>query len=336
MALKVFVTGSPGWLGTRFVELVYKGKKEYQREEFNLKCLVLPGIDIKDIDAFGIEKAEGDITRAESLKDLTAGCDVVVHIAGLIHPRKVKELYRINTEGTKNILNEAISSGVRRFVYISSNSPMGFNTSRDKLFTEEDSPNPYKAYGKSKYLAEQAVKEAENEGKIETVILRPCWFYGPRQPARQTTFFKMIKKGNPIIFGKGKNLRSTSYVDNTVQGIVLAVESEKAVGQLYWIADERPYETIQIYRTVAEILGVKKLKPRKIPAFSSGLFGTIDGMMQFVGMYNQQIHVAGEMAHSIACSIDKAKRELGYKPEIELREGMRRSIEWCRAQGINI
>jgi nucleoside-diphosphate-sugar epimerase len=166
------------------------------------------------------------------------------------------------------------------------------------------------------------------------VILRPCWFYGPQQPARQTRFFSMIRKGNPIIFGSGENLRSMSYVDNSCPGILLATESARANGQTYWIADERPYTTNEIYRTVAELLDVPVFKPRHIPAISSDICLFIDKGLQSLGLYEMNFHVAAEMTRDIACTVEKAKAELGYAPQIDLREGMRRSIAWCRAKGL--
>jgi len=332
---RIFLTGAPGWLGTRFVELVSEKKLSCPQDDYQIRCFTLNGADVSALKEFGAEIIYGDLTKEETIRGNMKDCDYVVHAAGIIHPKKIQDFYAINYEGTRNILNEAIAAGVKRFVYISSNSPMGFNQ-RDKLFREEDQPDPYMNYGKSKHMAEQLVQKAAQEGKIETVIIRPCWFYGPRQPLRQTTFFKMIKKGAPIMFGNGNNLRSMSYVDNIVQGILLAMVKEGVSGQTYWIADEKPYTTNEIYSTVAELLGVRQLKPKKIPGFSSNIFEIADGVLQKVGIYQQEIHVAGEMARSIACSVDKAKRELGYKPDVSLKEGMRRSIEWCKAQGIEI
>jgi nucleoside-diphosphate-sugar epimerase len=169
---------------------------------------------------------------------------------------------------------------------------------------------------------------------METVILRPCWFYGPNQPKRQTKFFKMIQKGNPLVFGSGLNFRSMSYVDNTSQAMILAATKKEAVGNTYWIADARPYTTLEIYQTVAELLEVKNFKPKFLPHFSSEAFLLADKVLQGIGMYQTEIHVAGEMNKDIACSIEKARKELGYEPKIELKEGMRCSIEWCRKQGL--
>ena len=172
------------------------------------------------------------------------------HCAGLIHPKRIKELYQVNYLGTKNLVDASIKAGVKKFIYVSSNSPAGCNKRRNIPLKETGSYNPYGNYGKSKMLAEKYVKKMQREGKIDTVIIRPCWFYGPNQPLRQTTFFSMIKKGNPFIFGNGKNLRSMTYIGNLVEALLLAAEKKQASGQTYWIADEKPYTTIEIYKTI--------------------------------------------------------------------------------------
>jgi len=333
---KIFVTGAPGWLGNRLVNGLVQGLDDFlqlPRAE-KVRCLLLSGLDTIYLKTLpNVEIVEGDVTQKGTLAGITNGCDVVIHCAGIIHPKRVGDFYHINTEGTRNILTEAIASGTKRFIFVSSNSPCGTNRSHDRLFTEESPYRPYKNYGQSKMLAEEIVKKAQAEGKIETVIIRPCWFYGPGQPPRQSELFRMIKKGKPPLFGDGRNLRSMSYVDNVVQGLILAATVEHARGQTYWIADERPYETVEIYKTIAELLGVRDLKFLNIPGFMCKLFEWADDTLQAVDKYNTKIHVAGEMNKNIACSIEKAKRELGYQPHITLREGMKRSIEWCRANG---
>lgn len=336
--MKVLITGAPGWLGNRFLDVLVRG---YQGEggarNWDLRCLTLKGMNLSFIRELAksrsIECVEGDVRQAESLDAAMKGVDTVFHIAGIIHPQRIADLYAINADGTRNVLAAAIRQRVKRIVFTSSNSVAGTNLSRAVLMTEDDPPRPYLNYGKSKWLAEEAIKAAQRKGDIETVILRPCWYYGPNQPDRQTTFFRMIQKGNPIVFGDGRNLRSMSYVDNSCQALILAAESPKAVGQTYWIADGEPYSTLQIYETVAELLDVKNFKPRFVPGIVSECCLTADRMLQGMGLYIKEIHVAGEMNKDIACSIDKARRELGYHPQINLREGMKRSIEWCRKNG---
>jgi len=333
--MRVLVTGVPGWLGGRFLEILVKGfDDEGPPNDWDVRCLVLEGLDSTFVDELSkvkkIEKVIGDVTRIESLAEAVKDVDIVFHSVGLIHPKRIKQLYQVNTLGTENMLRASLSAGVTRFIYISSNSVAGTNKYRHRLMTEQDAPNPYMNYGLSKYYAECAVNNFQRSGRIETVILRPCWFYGPNQPARQTTFFTMIQKGNPIMFGDGWNLRSMSYVDNTSQAMLLAAESKKAVGQTYWVADARPYTSYEIYKTVAELLEVKNFKPRYLPNLSSEVFLLADRILQGLGRYVKEIHVAGEMNKDIACSIDKARDQLGYEPKTGLGEGMRRSIEWCR------
>lgn len=285
----------------------------------------------------GAEALVGDLTRQETLEKAVSGVDLVFHSAGTIHPkRRTAEFFTINTTGTINLLEASAHARVKKFIYVSSNSAGGINLRRDNLMREEDPPRPYMNYGRSKLLAEQAVRKYNEKGAIKTAIIRPCWFYGPGQPARQTRFFRMIKSGRPLIFGDGENLRSMSYLDNTIQALFLAAKSEKANGQTYWIADERPYRTIEVYEVIARLLNVKGFKPRFLPNLVPAAFRIADRVFQSVGLYQTEIHVAGEMNKDIACSVQKAKKELGYSPEIELEEGMRRSIQWCRQNGIDI
>jgi len=333
--MNIFVTGAPGWLGTRCVEMITKKEFSCQKNDYSLKCLVLGGSDGSYLKALNAEIVYGDVRVPASFKGAIDGCDYVIHAAGIIHPKRIQDLYEVNYIGTRNIIQEAISAGVKRMVYISSNSSAGFSR-EGQLFSEADPAHPYMEYGKSKYLAECAVMEAVKSAKIEAVILRPCWFYGPRQPDRQTRFFQMIKKGNPVLFGDGSNLRSVSYIDNIVQGIILALEKDGINGEIYWIADENPYTVLEMYQTISGLLGINELRPKKIPGWSSWVFEQIDAVLQCLGLYIKEVHVAGEMSRNIACSVEKAKKELGYEPGISLKEGMRRSINWCRDNGEEI
>ena len=138
------------------------------------------------------------------------------------------------------------------------------------------------------------------------------------------------------MFGNGQNLRSLSYIDDVVQGIILALQYQGRGAETFWVADAKPYTTEEIYLAVAEAVGVKDLKPRQLPAWVSLGCETLDGVLQSLGLYMKELHVAGEMARDIACSIDKARKILGFKPEVSLYEGMKRSVEWCRTHGQQI
>jgi nucleoside-diphosphate-sugar epimerase len=327
--MKVLVTGAPGWLGTRLIEMLRENNRQ-------IRCLTYPGADDNYLKTLEVEVFKGDLSIPETLRGSCEGISTVFHCAGIIHPERIKDLYKINVDGTKNILEESIENGVERFIYVSSNSVGGISVSEDRLMEESDAPRPYKHYGISKYMAEQLVNRAFENGKIKTTIIRPCWFYGIRQPPRQTTFFKMIKKGNPIIFGNGNNLRSMSYIDNVVDALLLVEKKDVSTGKTYWIADKEPYPTIEIYETIAKLLEVKEFHPRFVPKAISTICELADTFIQGMGYYVKEVHVAGEMDKNIACSIKKAREELGYEPRIGLEEGMRRSIRWCLDNGIVI
>lgn len=277
--MKVLITGVPGWLGNRFLEVLVNGfNGGGPLNDWQIRCLCIDGSDTNSLEPFlqhkNFEIVLGDLTKKVSLKEPLRGVDIVFHLAGIIHPKKIKDLYSLNTVGTLNLISEALSAGVKRFIYISSNSVGGVNPDHNCLMKEEDGAHPYLNYGLSKYYAECIVRSFQETRMMDTVILRPCWFYGPYQPKRQTKFFQMIQKGNPVIFGNGLNFRSMSYVDNTVQAMLLAATKKEAVGQIYWIADARSYTTLEIYQTVAELLEVKNFKPIFLPGLSSELFLT--------------------------------------------------------------
>jgi nucleoside-diphosphate-sugar epimerase len=288
-----------------------------------------------------IKAYPGDVRDANSLEGFfrdSAGA-VLFHLVGIIHPaRRTQELFDINVRGTQNVLQYAIQHKVKRIIAISSNSPAGTNPHQDHVFTEETPYNPYMLYGRSKMEMEIMVQEAFCRGDIETVILRPCWFYGPEQPARQTLFFSMIKNGRVPIAGGGENKRSMSYVDNTCQALLLAAENPAANGQIFWIADKRAYTMNEIVDTIKTLLKVEfgykvAHKCLYIPNITCSVAYLVDWSLQQLGMYYQKIHVLSEMNKTIACTIAKAESVLDYKPLVALEEGMRRSIRWCLDNG---
>ena len=345
---RILITGANGWLGKRLARLtaqrkVAAGVAEVLPPDLSLRCLVLPSENPEALRQMGAEVASGDIRNPA---DCAAFCDgakiaTLVHTAGVIHPARVKDFYSINVDGTRNLLEAALAAGVKRFVYVSSNSPLGVNRSTSERFDESSEYHPYQNYGRSKMQAELLVKKTGTERGLEFVIVRPPWFYGPDQPARQTLFFTMIKTGKAPIVGSGNNLRSMGYIDNLCEGLLLSAYVQRAAGETYWIADRRPYSMNEIIDTVERLLETEfKLpvahKRMRLPSAASELAGVADTLLQSLGLYHQQIHVLSEMNKTIACNIAKAEAELGYNPGIALEEGMRRSLSSCIENGVRI
>lgn len=343
------VTGVPGWLGSRLVECLTQGLANVEQlanpSGRKINILVNDALSDSQVgswrDHSQVRVVRGNLNNSDSLSPLFEGAAgaSVFHLAGVIHPTHgVGEFYEVNTNGTKTLLALAQKAEVRRFVYMSSNSPMGTNKEKDEQFDESSPYVPYMNYGKSKMLAEQAVIEAGLSKSIETVIIRAPWFYGPGQPERQNLFFSMIKNGKVPLVGSGLNKRSMAYIDNLCQGLLLADKIEKACGQIYWIADRRPYSMKEIIDTIEKILEkdfhmTVAHKRMRLPGVASEMAYQLDGLLQNFGVYHQKIHVLSEMNKTIACSIAKAERELGFDPKVDLESGMRASIQWVLDNG---
>lgn len=334
------VTGASGWLGTGLVTELTEGS-DWNRAGV-VRGLVRPGESASHLpDA--VEIVEGDVTDPASLAALfagTSGTVDVIHTAGLIHPESsMDEFDAVNHQGTRNVMQASLDAGVRRVVHVSSNSPFGTNGARNDVFRNDEPYHPYLGYGRSKKDGELAVLDAVESG-LNAVMVRPPWFYGPHQPARQTTFFTMVKKGRFPILGDGGQMRSMTYIGNLVQGIVRAELTPTEPGLGWWIADAEPYSVAQIVDTVGEALAAEGFEVKanrfRLPNLAGTVAEKIDTVLQNKGKYNQQFHVLGEMNKTIAVDISAARADLGYDPQFALLDGMRSSIRWCIDQGIEL
>ena len=336
------VTGAAGWLGRALLDHLRRPEGPFARPGA-VRALVRTAAEAAELaDLPGVVPVVGDIRRPDLLAPLFADLDGtvdVIHTAGVIHPRRVDDFTEVNERGTANVVQAASAAGVRRVVHVSSNSPFGTNPDRGDTFTNDEPFDPYFAYGRSKMRAELRVQDAVAAG-LDAVIVRPPWFYGPFQPARQTTFFRLVRTGRFPVIGDGRQRRSMVHVDNLVQGVVRAELSDAPAGSAWWIADERPYEVVEIVSTVGRCLAAEgfDVKPNRLrlPAVAGRLAERVDGLIQRTGRYVQQVHVLGEMDKTIACDISVARAELGYEPTVALEEGMRQSIRWCVEQGLDL
>ena len=168
------------------------------------------------------------------------------------------------------VLDAASRARVGRFVHLSSNSPFGTNAFPGDAFRQHEPYRPYLGYGESKMHAEIEVRAAHERGDVPTVIIRPPWFYGPWQPARQTRFFSMVAAGRFPVPGDGSQRRSMAYVDNLVQGVALAERHPAAPGQAFWVADRDAYPLGEVVATVRRALDEEGLRTRDGVAPGSG------------------------------------------------------------------
>ena len=334
------VTGATGWFGRALLAALTDPARTHRR---SIRALVTTSTAAGEL-AAGVEAVVGDIRTSSGLHDLFAAIPSghtfdVIHAAGVIHPRTPSEWVEVNARGTANIAATARAAGARRFVHISSNSPFGTNPHPGDVFRNDEPYDPYLGYGRSKMLAELRLLDEVSNG-LDAVIVRPPWFYGPHQPARQTTFFTMVRTGRFPIIGDGRQRRSMVYVDDLVDGAIRAELVECPAGRGWWVADAQPYEVNEIVAAVTDALATAGLdvaaRQLHVPAAVSRAAAVADAALQRRHRYVAGLHVLGELGTTIACDISAARDELGYEPSVGLAEGMRRSVEWCLAQGIKL
>lgn len=337
------VTGASGWLGRALVQRLLADPCRTR-----LRLLAHTTAEARSLEAVtadgraDVDVVIGDVAKADTAARLLHGLggDVdLIHTAGIIHPTTTRQFLDVNTNGARYMAEAALDHGVRRLVHVSSNSPFGTNPQPSDTFRALEPYHPYLGYGRSKMLGEMAVLDAVERG-LDATIVRPPWFYGPYQPPRQTTFFKLVRAGRFPVVGDGEQRRSMVYVDNLVDGILAAESSVVARGKGYWVADPRPYTVNEIVATVGRAMtdeGFDVAPPgRRLPAIVGRTAELADRFVQRLGRYQQQLHVLGEMNHTIACDISATRADLGYEPRVELYEGMRRSIRWCVEQGLEL
>ena len=328
------VTGAAGWLGRNLVRsLVAQGRpvRALVQHPDEAPLLELLSADLTTV--------AGDVRDPATLDALFAGVPecTVFHAAAVIHPAAVRDFFDVNVGGTELAVDQARRAGAARFVHVSSNSPFGANARPTDRFTEDSPLNPYMGYGESKVEAEAIVQRANDRGDVETVTIRAPWFYGPYQPARQSQWFKAVRKGRFPLIGDGTQQRSMVYTDHLVQGLLRAEATPAAAGRAYWIADAEPYELRHVLATVREALAaegqaVSGGQPR-VPRAVGVVAEKVDGFLQGRGKYVQAVHVLGELKDTIACDITRARTELGYDPQTSLLDGMRTSIRYCLDHG---
>jgi nucleoside-diphosphate-sugar epimerase len=316
----LLITGFPGWLGNRFVDVLMNGDSNAENAiKRKVRVFVQPSFKGLIVLPDDFEVFYGDLSSISDLTKALKGVTSVYHFAGVIYPRKIDDFKKVNTQGTYNLIDACIHSGVRRILFMSTDSVCGYGK-RERIFSEQSQERPYKNYGKSKYLAEKYLLEKTREGLIDGTILRGFWFFGPFAPERNLNFFKMFRWSRQIIFGNGQNFRSISHVDNVIQAFLKAENAPATIGKWYWIGDEKPDYTVnEIYKNIADGMNVK-FKPLYIPTVFCEILSWTDSILNWFGVLNPTIHAAGKFHLDIAGDISAAKRDFNYSPSVSFNE----------------
>jgi len=329
----VFITGSNGWLGRQIVECLINNDREVLEMEKSTTLKINCLINENENDEFflkfknKIKIFKGDLRNTNTINNFLykSNNSLLIHTAGVIHPKNIKDFYDINYVATSNLVNNAIKKDLSKIIVISSNSPIGCNPNNKHVFTEKSPYNPYMNYGKSKQLMEEFLME-KVYNDVDITIIRPPWFYGENMPERQKFFYQMVVSGKFPLIGNGLNVRSMANVKNICQGIFLASIKKVSKGKIYWIADEKNLNMLEIIKIIKNVFknefNIKEKKNFiKLPYFFGQIFELIDYYLQKLNMYSQKFHVLSELNKNISCDISLAKKELNYKPKVDLYKG---------------
>ena len=329
--MKILITGASGFIGSFIVE-------EALRRGFETWAAVRQSSSRAFLKDERIHFIELDFSSEIRLKEQLHEhqFDYVVHAAGVTKCLHQETFFRINTEGTKNLVRAlmALKMPLQRFVYISSLSIMGAIREQQPYteMMESDDAKPNTAYGQSKLEAEKWLESLHSP--FPYVILRPTGVYGPRE----RDYFMMAKsiKGH-VDFAVGFQQQDITfvYVSDVVQAVFLALEKGKT-GRKYFLSDGEVYQSSTFSHLIRQELGnpwwiriTAPLWVLRIVTFCGEYIGRLTGKV--TALNNDKYHIMRQ--RNWRCDITPACQELGYEPQVKLEEGVKRSIQWYKENG---
>ncbi len=283
----------------------------------------------------GFEVAHGDVREADSVRQAAQGCDVVVHLAALYRSEGVPlELFRqINTEGTRNVVQACAQEQVHRLVHVSTVGVYGKLSTIPAAETHPYGPEDH--YQRTKLEGELIVRQAAaRELKGRVVIVRPTGVYGPGD-RRFLKLFRAIAHGGMVIPGPAKAFYHPTYIDDFLDGMELMLTQPKALGQIYNLAGPRYMPMREYLATIARSLEVAQ--PRwHVPLWPLKAAAHVcEHVCRAIGVeppiYPRRL---GFFYFDRAFSTEKASRELGFSPRVELAEGACRTGKWFLDEGL--
>jgi dihydroflavonol-4-reductase len=326
--LLAFVTGATGFLGSHVARVLAE-------QGAQLRLLVRPTSDLRNIADLNAERVEGDLRDPASIEKALTGCDALFHVAAdyRLWVRDPEQMHRSNVEGTRGLIEAARRQGVRRIVYTSSVATMGFGS--NGTLADENSPvsladmiGPYK---RSKFLAEQVAFEAARSG-VDVVVVNPTTPIGERDIKPTPTgriVVDFLRRKFPAYVDTGLNL-----VDATecARGHVRALEKGRS-GERYILGGEN-LTLKQILDRLGAITGLPSPKV-KLPYIFALAAGVVDETVtgRILGREPRATIDAVRMGRKkMFISSAKAERELGWR-SVPVDDALRRSVEWFRANG---
>jgi dihydroflavonol-4-reductase len=322
---RILVTGANGFVGSHLTEaLLARG--------YRVRCMVRHSSDLTFIQDLPVEWAHADVRDADSLGGACQGVDAVCHCAALTRALDEATFLRTNTQGTVALAQACIEANphLKRFLYLSSQTASGPSQGAEDYLDEMDPPQPITWYGKSKLAAERALRQLG--GQLPVTIVRSAAVFGPRD-RDFFTYFELVKWGLSLQLG-GEHRISLIFVRDLVTLVLRALESERAVGQIFFGCN-RAHSYGEFSDAVAGALNKRPLRivlPEAVLtpiALWSKVQSRVTGKP---ALLNDQ-RVKDMRQQYWLCSGEKAERDLNYVPQYDLEPAVKETADWYLENG---
>ncbi len=318
------VTGGTGLLGSHIAEQLH-------RRGYRVRALCRAGSDTEFLRSLGAELIEGDVTDREALRRACQGVDVVYHAAARVGDwGPWADFVRVSIGGTQNLLEAAAATGVRRFLHISSSSVYGYVDGEGRVF-DEGAPlgggdvHKWGYYTRAKIEAEKRVWAMHASGRIPVTVVRPSWFYGPRDRATLPRLIDSIRRRKLKIIGDGRNRLNVVYAGNVAEAAILTAESDRAVGEAYNCCHDGVLTQREYFDRIAQALGepaITKTVPYRVAntaAFLMEFFGHAFGTKKPPLVTRYAVWLMGRRCF-FECN--KIKEHVGWSSSVGYAEGI--------------
>jgi nucleoside-diphosphate-sugar epimerase len=323
---KVLVTGASGFVGSRLC-------KELTANGYAVRAIHRPASNTEALKALGVELVPGDVNDKESLMRAMSGVENVFHLAALYREAKFpdSEYWKVNFEGTRNVLEAVSATKVKRLIHCSTNGVHG--PSKGEPINETAPYGPCDVYQESKTEAEKLVFEWCAQGKVDACILRPTMIWGPGD-RRIFKLFKGVAYRMLPVVGDGKTRFHWIFVDDLARAFRLAAENPKTRGEAYLIGGRRIVTLRYTMETIAKVYGVKLL-PFRVPALPIQLAGSVvEAICRPLGL-EPPLHRrrCDFFIKTRAFDCSKAIRDLGFTTAYDFEDECAFVANWYRDNG---
>jgi nucleoside-diphosphate-sugar epimerase len=318
---RVFITGANGFIGRALAQ-------RYRRYGAEV-C----GVDMAADPAWNV--VAGDVREVDRWHRHIDSADLVIHTAAVVSMvAPMRSAWEVNCHGTRRLLTACREAGVKRFVHLSSVAAYGFGfpDGADESWPLITNGN---SYTDTKITGEHTILAAHASGEIACTIIRPADVYGPASRAWVVVPLQMMKSRQFILPDGGRGIFSPVYVDDLIDGVVLAAGLEQGAGQIFNLAYGSGVTCAEFFGHHWRWLGKTGSPPSLPKGLAIGLAEAAGRLARLTGRSTEMGRGAiGLMSRPGTYSIEKARRLLGFEPKVDLAEGMRRSEAWARSTGL--